>query len=96
MVSTAKESKVKASASVADLQDKMKNAKALREKELKEAENATAKAKKALENSQKKMKEKQQVSALFKLSFQSLLPVFENVYSRPIILVATGNVQPGA
>ena len=63
----AKEGKEKATASVKDLQYKVKNSKALREKELKEAENATSKAKKTMENSQKKMKQKQQVLLLLLL-----------------------------
>ena len=44
-----------------DLEDKIKNAKAVRERELKEAEKGVTAAKKKMEESNKKMKEKYQV-----------------------------------
>lgn len=45
-----------------DLEDKIKNAKAVREKELKEAEGEVTKSKKKMEESSRKMKEKYQVN----------------------------------
>lgn len=45
-----------------DLEDKIKNAKAVREKELKEAEGEVTKSKKKMEESGRKMKEKYQVN----------------------------------
>ena len=54
----------KSAAKVKDLENKIKNAKALREKELKDAEDGVNKAKKKMEESSKKMKEKYQVDDL--------------------------------
>lgn len=48
-----------------DLEDKIKNAKAVREKELKEAEGEVTKSKKKMEESGRKMKEKYQVNTSF-------------------------------
>lgn len=48
-----------------DLEDKIKNAKAVREKELKEAEGEVNKSKKKMEESGRKMKEKYQVNTSF-------------------------------
>lgn len=45
-----------------DLEDKIKNAKAVRERELKEAESGVTKAKKKMEESSRKMKGKYQVN----------------------------------
>ena len=61
IVHEAKETRTKAVKKVKDLEDKIKNAKAIRERELKEAEQSVAKAKKALDESKKKTKEKEQV-----------------------------------
>ena len=50
-----------------DLENKIKNAKALREKELKDAEDSVTKAKKKMEESSKKMKGKYQVPTWVKV-----------------------------
>lgn len=52
-----------------DLEDKIKNAKAVREKELKEAEGEVTKSKKKMEESSRKMKEKYQVNTCTCTSF---------------------------
>ncbi len=57
----AKATKEKATQKAKDLEYKLKNAKALREQELKQAEADVAKARKEMEASKKKMKEKKQV-----------------------------------
>ena len=55
------ELQTKSAAKVKDLENKIKNAKAIREKELKDAEDGVNKAKKKMAESSKKMKEKYQV-----------------------------------
>ena len=55
------EIKSKNTAKVKELENKMKNAKQLREKELKDAEQGVTKAKKKMEESSKTMKQKHQV-----------------------------------
>ncbi|XP_041357437.1 structural maintenance of chromosomes protein 2-like [Gigantopelta aegis] len=57
---------------VKDLEDKIKNAKSVREKELKEAENALNEIKKKLEDSSKKTKEKLQEVESIKLEIEEL------------------------
>ena len=61
MLKDAEENKKKAIKKISELEDKIKNAKKLREQELKEAEKAMDNLKKALEKSRKVMMEKQQV-----------------------------------
>ena len=62
----------KSAAKVKDLENKIKNAKALREKELKDAEDSVTKAKKKMEESSKKMKGKYQVpTTLHRRSYMS-------------------------
>lgn len=60
-VATAKETKEKASKKVAELENKLLNAKAVREQELNEAEKHMNTAKKSVDTSGKKLREQQQV-----------------------------------
>ena len=60
---------------VADLEYKLKNAKALREKELKDAEDAMKKAKKTADQSNKVTKEKEQVETTVAIFKQATNPL---------------------
>ena len=78
VLAEAKKEEAHASDRVKELEYKIKNAKAIREKELKQAEQEVKQAKKKIEESQKKAKEKEQVccfnflSQLFSWSFKAL------------------------
>ena len=63
LLAQARQTRVAATKRARDLEDKMKNAKAYRERELKEADAAITKAKKTLDESKKKTKAKEQVRA---------------------------------
>ena len=80
-----------------DLEDKIKNAKAVREKELKEAEDQVTKAKKKMEESSRKMKEKYQV--MKQRNVQSILHqqlcIFTG-FNNGILILITGNGQSKA
>ncbi|KAK3089416.1 hypothetical protein FSP39_003470 [Pinctada imbricata] len=72
ILKSAEEVKKKMSKKAKDLEDKIKNAKAVREKELQEAEKAVKAAKKKMEESNKKMKEKYQEVDSLKLESEEL------------------------
>ena len=61
LLAQAREVKVAAQKKVKALEDKLKNAQAVRERELKEAEQGVTRAKKTLDNSKKQTKAKEQV-----------------------------------
>jgi len=64
VLKNATETKKKASSRVADLEDKLKNSKVVRERELKQAQTDVDQAKKRCDQSVTKTKDKEQVSAL--------------------------------
>lgn len=72
VLSVAKENEHKLTEKVKDLEYKVKNAKKIREQELKTAEKEIANTKKKVESSAKEMKEKQQVMDTLKLEVEEL------------------------
>jgi len=63
VLKNAVETKKKSEARVADLEDKLKNSKSVRERELKQAQNEVEQAKKRFDQSITKTKDKEQVRA---------------------------------
>jgi len=64
VLKNALETKKKSTARVADLEDKLKNSKAVRERELKQAQSEVDQAKKRYDQSITKTKDKEQVDSL--------------------------------
>lgn len=101
----AEETQKKMSKKAKDLEDKIKNAKAVREKELKEAEDQVTKAKKKMEESSRKMKEKYQVmkqrnvqrstKQCHAVILHQQLSIFTG-FNNGILILITGNGQSKA
>ncbi|KAK7508183.1 hypothetical protein BaRGS_00000422, partial [Batillaria attramentaria] len=74
----AKATQQRAAKKVKDLEDKMKNASAVRERELKEAEKQMANCKKKMEASSKKARDKQQEEGAIRLDLEELAKEADN------------------
>ena len=82
LLAQAREVKATAQRKVKALEDKLKNAQAVRERELKEAEQGVTRAKKTLDNSKKQTKAKEQVRA--QLFADSLMRHFRACYRQAL------------